>query len=323
MSESIDDHHHNHCQDGHNRTHAPVTAGKMGLAVALTLGFVLLEAGFGFFAHSLALLSDAGHNLADAAALGFSWYALWIARKPSHSGMTFGYHRVGILAALGNSSSLVVIALAIFWQAALRLRHPQPAHGWMMVAVAAVAVVLNFTIGSWLHSGSHHDLNVRSARLHMLGDAISAIGVVLAGLVVALTGATVADPIISFLIAGLILISSWGVLKESVNVLLEGTPAGIDMQTVEKDIAAVEGVRGVHDLHVWTVGPGVIAASLHIVVEEETIRAGQRVSQNVSAQLQTRHRINHATVQVELSGDCSDGMYCCIEPHEVHVGHSH
>jgi cobalt-zinc-cadmium efflux system protein len=248
---------------------------------------------------------------------------LWIARKPSHARMTFGYHRVGILAALVNASSLVVIALLIFWEAIARLRHPEPAHGWVMVGVAAVAVALNFTIGSWLHAGSHHDLNVRSARLHMLGDAISAIGVVVAGLVVATTGATIADPIISFLIGGLILVSSWGVLCESVNVLLEGTPAGIDMKIVEADIAAVQGVRGVHDLHVWTVGPGVIAASLHIVVEEETIAAGQRVLRSVSAQLQAKHRINHATVQVEVSGDCGDGMYCCIEPHEMHVGHSH
>jgi cobalt-zinc-cadmium efflux system protein len=295
----------------------------MGLAVGLTLGFVAIEAVSGLFAHSLALLSDAGHNFADAAALGFSWYALWIARKPSHSGMTFGYHRVGILAALVNASSLVVIALLIFWQATGRIRHPQPAHGWVMVGVAAVAVALNFTIGSWLHAGSHHDLNIRSARLHMLGDAISAIGVVIAGLVVATTGATIADPIISFLIAGLILVSSWGVLRESVNVLLEGTPTGIDMRSVEQDISAVPGVCGVHDLHVWTVGPGVIAASLHIVVEEQTIIAGQRVLRAVSSQLQSRHRINHSTVQVEVAGACSDGMYCSIEPHEVHLGHSH
>ena len=313
------EHEHHHC----DHDHAPVSTGKMGLAVALTLGFVILEASFGVFAKSLALLSDAGHNLADAAALGFSWYALWIARKPAHSRMTFGYHRVGILAALINASSLAVIALLIFWEAAQRLRHPEPAHGWIMVGVAAVAVVLNFTIGSWLHAGSHHDLNVRSARLHMLGDAISAIGVVIAGLVVATTGASIADPIISFLIAGLILFSSWGVLRESVNVLLEGTPQGIDMQTVEREIAAVPGVCGVHDLHVWTVGPGVIAASLHIVVEEETIAAGQRVLRAVSAQLQAKHRINHSTVQVELAGDCEDDMYCCIEPHEVHIGHSH
>ena len=316
-------HDHGNCGHDHRHGHAAVTSTNMAWAVALTMGFVILEATTGCFAHSLALLSDAGHNFADAAALGFSWYALWIARKPSHSRMTFGYHRVGILAALVNASSLVVIALLIFWQAIDRIRHPEPAHGWIMVAVAAVAVALNFTIGSWLHAGSHHDLNVRSARLHMLGDAISAIGVVLAGLVVATTGATIADPIISLLIGGLILASSGGVLRESLNVLLEGTPVGIDMQIVERDIAAVPGVRGVHDLHVWTVGAGVIAASVHIVVDEETIKGGQRVLRSVAAELQARHRINHSTVQVELEGECDDGMYCCIEPHEVHVGHGH
>jgi cobalt-zinc-cadmium efflux system protein len=308
-------HHHSHHDTGAcNHDHAAVSTTKMAWAVGLTFGFVILETLAGLIAHSLALLSDAGHNLADAAALGFSWYALWIAKKPSHARMTFGYHRVGILAALVNASSLVVIALLIAWEAAGRLRHPEQPHGWIMVAVAAAAVALNFTIGSWLHAGSHHDLNVRSARLHMLGDAISAIGVVIAGLVVATTGAMMADPIISLLIAGLILVSSWGVLRESVNVLLEGTPAGLDMSCVEKDISAVPGVRGVHDLHVWTVGPGVIAASVHVLVEEETIAGGQRVLQTIAAELASRHRINHSTVQVEVEGVCADGMYCCIEP---------
>jgi cobalt-zinc-cadmium efflux system protein len=307
----------------HDHTHPAVTANRMALAVGLTLGFVILEAGAGLFAKSLALLSDAGHNFADAAALGFSWYALWIARKPSHARMTFGYHRVGILAALVNAASLVVIATAILFEGIIRLRYPQAAHGWVMVGVAAVAVAMNFTIGSWLHAGSHHDLNVRSARLHMMGDAISAIGVVLAGLVVAMSGATIADPIISFIIAGLILVSCWGVLRESVTVLLEGTPAGMNMQTVERDISAVPGVRGVHDLHVWTVGAGVIAASVHIVVDEETILGGQRVLRSVALALQSRHRINHSTIQVEVEAQCADGMYCCIEPGEAHAGHRH
>jgi cobalt-zinc-cadmium efflux system protein len=290
----------------------------MGLAVALTTGFVLLEAIAGLWAHSLALLSDAGHNFADAAALGFSWYALWIARKPSHARMTFGYHRVGILAALVNASSLGVIAVLIFIQAVQRLRHPEPAHGWVMAGVAAVAMVMNFTIGSWLHGHSHDDLNVRSARIHMLGDAISAIGVVVAGVIVAVTGMSIADPIVSFLIGGLILHSSWDVLLESVNVLLEGTPRGIDMAGVQKDIAAVTGVRGLHDLHVWTVGPGVIAASVHILVEPQSISDGQRVLQSVAQQLKSHHRINHATVQVEVEGWCEDEMYCSIQPGEAH-----
>ncbi len=291
----------------------------MGLAVGLTLAFVVIEGIAGAFAKSLALLSDAGHNFADAAALGLSCYALWIAKKPSHARMTFGYHRVGILAALVNAVSLVGIALLIVWQAIGRLSHPEPVHGWLMISVAAVAVVLNFTIGSWLHAG--HDLNIRSARLHMLGDAISAVGVVIAGVIVATTGLAAADPIVSFLIAGLILLSSWGVLKESVNVLLEGTPVGMDMSAVEKNVSAVEGVVGVHDLHVWTVGPGVIAACLHVMVEEQTVRSGQQVIRAVAAELAKSHRINHATVQIEVEGHAADDMFCCIEP-EV-VGHQH
>jgi cobalt-zinc-cadmium efflux system protein len=318
----LNDHTHDHSSHGEH-DHAPASLGKLRWAVGLTLAFVAIEAVAGAFAHSLALLSDAGHNFADAAALGFSWYALSIARKPAHSGMTYGYHRVGILAALVNAVSLVVIALLIFWEAASRFRHPEAAHGVVMIVVAAVAVAINLTIGIWLHAGAKHDLNVRSAYLHMMGDAISAIGVVIAGVVITLGGSTMADPIVSLLIGAMILYSSWGVLKESVNVLLEGTPAGMDMATVERDIAAVPGVRGVHDLHVWTVGPGVIAASVHVLVDEQTIRQGQQVLKAVVAELRHHHGINHTTVQVEVEGHASDDMYCCIEPGAIHVGHHH
>lgn len=317
-------HHHAHDAESHGtHDHAQASLGKLRLAVGLTLVFVAIEAIAGAFAHSLALLSDAGHNFTDAAALGFSWYALAIVRKPAHSGMTYGYHRVGILAALVNAVSLVAIALLIFWEAANRFRNPESAHGTVMIVVAAAAVIVNLTIGIWLHSGAKHDLNVRSAYLHMMGDAISAVGVVIAGIIITLGDSTIADPIVSLLIGAMILYSSWGVLKESVNVLLEGTPAGMDMSAVERDIAAVSGVRGVHDLHVWTVGPGVIAASVHILVEEQTIRQGQQVLKAVVAELRHHHAINHTTVQVEVEGHASDDMYCCIEPDATHVGHHH
>jgi cobalt-zinc-cadmium efflux system protein len=295
----------------------------MAWAVGLTAAFVMIEATAGLLSHSLALVGDAGHNLADAAALGFSWYALWIARKPSHAGMTFGYHRVGILAALVNAVSLVLIAGGIGYGAIERFRHPEPAHGWAMAGVASVAVVLNFTIGSWLHAGSHHDLNVRSARLHMLGDAFSAIGVLVAGLIVATTGASVADPIVSILIAALILVSSWGVLKESVAILLEAAPVGTDMAAVERDLTAVPGVDGVHDLHVWTVGPGVVAACVHVKTACVSVEAGRQVLRAVADGLR-RHGINHTTVQVDP--DCCGGaadLYCRMKPAMSHIGHGH
>jgi cobalt-zinc-cadmium efflux system protein len=313
---------------GHHHSHAnpaTVSSSKMGFAVALTVAFVVGETIAGAFAHSLALLSDAGHNFADAAALGFSWYALWIARKPAHQGMTYGYHRVGIFAALINAASLVVIALLIFWEAIDRLRRPEPVHGWLMIIVATVAIVVNLVIGMWLHAGAKHDLNVRSAYLHMIGDAVSAFGVVVAGVIVVMTGWHLADPIVSFLIAGLILWSSWGVLKESVFVLLEATPAGMDMCAVEKCIGTVPGVRGVHDLHVWTIGPGAVACSCHILVAEQSIRDGQQILKAVVEELTHHHGINHATVQVEVEGHESNEMYCCIEPaaHAEHAGHHH
>jgi len=282
----------------------------MGMAVALTLLFVVVEAGFGWFAHSLALLSDAGHNLADAAALGFSWYALWIAHKPSHEGMTFGYHRVGIFAALANAVSLVLIACLIAWEAIARIRAPQVADGPVMIVVAVAAIVVNLVIGLWLHKGSKDDLNIRSAYLHMIGDAISAFGVVIAGVLVWSMHNPLADPAVSLLIAGLILYSSYGVLRESTTVLLEGTPTGIEMPAVIAAIKDVGGVLDVHDLHVWMVGPGVVACSCHIVVAEQSVREGQQVLRAVVCAIEERFRITHTTVQVEVEGCEANEMYC-------------
>ena len=282
----------------------------MGAAVTLTLAFVIVEALFGWFAHSLALLSDAGHNLADAAALGFSWYALWIANKPSHQGMTFGYHRVGVFAALANALSLVLIAALIGWEAIARIRQPEAANGVVMIGVAAAAIVVNLMIGLWLHSGSKNDLNIRSAYLHMLGDAVSAFGVVIAGVLVAATNTRLADPVVSLLIAVLILYSSYGVLIESATVLLEGTPAGLDMTAVIGAIKSVGGVLDVHDLHVWMVGPGVVACSCHIVVNEQSVREGQQVLRAVVHDIEHRFHITHTTVQVEVEGCDATDMYC-------------
>ena len=182
-------HEHDH-PHAHAHAHAaPAVAGHtLATAVALTVAFVVVEALFGWFGNSLALLSDAGHNLADAAALGFSWYALRLAEKPSHERMTYGYHRMGVLAAFANAGSLVVIALVIAWEAIARLRHPEAASAGVMIGVAAAAMVLNALIGFWLHGGASHDLNLRSAYMHMVGDAVSAAGVLVAGAVVLWTG---------------------------------------------------------------------------------------------------------------------------------------
>jgi cobalt-zinc-cadmium efflux system protein len=271
---------------------------------------VFAEALCGWLGHSLALLSDAGHNLADAAALGLSWYALWMAGKPSHEGMTFGYHRVGVFAAFVNAVSLVVIALWIGWEAIVRIRHPEPASGGLMIGVAAAAVVVNLVIGLRLHRGAKHDLNIRSAYLHMMGDTVSAFGVLIAGVLVTVTHSALADPTVSLLIAGLILYSSYAVLRESATVLLEGTPVGMDMPAVIDAIKGVAGVLDVHDLHVWMVGPGIVACSCHIVVAEQSVREGQQVLRAVVHDIEHRFHITHTTVQVEVEGCEADDMYC-------------
>src|SRR6266571_9433938 len=243
-----------HAHDHRAGRAASTSPQTLRAAMALTLFFVIGEAIAGWMGHSLALLSDAGHNLADAAALCLSWYALSIARKPSHHGMTYGYHRVGVVVALVNAASLVAIGAWIVWEALARLRAPEPADSRLMIGVALVAIAVNVFIGLRLHAGSKHDLNVRSAYVHMMGDAVSALGVIIAGVIVAVTSTPAADPIVSLLIAGLILWSSYGVFNDSTTVLLEGTPAGTNMPALIDTIKSVAGVLDVHDLHVWMVG---------------------------------------------------------------------
>jgi cobalt-zinc-cadmium efflux system protein len=279
-------------------------------AVAVTVAFVLAEAAAGWVGRSLALLSDAGHNLTDAAALGLSGYALIIARRPSSAGMTFGYHRVAIVAALVNALSLVGIALWIAWEAIARLRNPEPVDSRLMIGVALIAIVVNTAISVRLQEGSKHDLNVRSAYLHMVGDALSALGVVIAGVIVAITGSSVADPLVSLVIAAFILWSSYGVGRDSATVLLEGTPPGTDMPGVIAAIRSVAGVLDVHDLHVWMVGPGVVACSCHVVVAEQSVRQGQLVVRGVVYVLEHSFHITHTTVQVEVEGCEAYDMHC-------------
>jgi len=299
---------------GHNHDHgSSMTGRRLLLSVIITVAFVISEAVAGYFSNSLALLSDAGHNFADALALVLSFYGLWIAQRPSSAKRTFGYHRVGILTALVNAVALVVIALLIFWEAISRLRQPEPVHSTPMIVVSLLAVLMNTVISLWLRKAAKSDLNVRSAFMHMVGDGVSAVGVVIAGIVVAFTGASIADPVVSLLIGLLILWSSWAILKESVNVLLEGIPEGMEMETVERTIGTVAGVLAVHDLHVWTVGSGMVCCSCHISVEEQSVRSGENVLRAVAEKLEHEFGISHSTIQVEVEGCEPNDMYCIMK----------
>ena len=302
-----------------SHSHAGTISSKqLWVATILTFAFCLGEAAVGYFSNSLALMADAGHNFADALALALSAFAIWMATKPADSQRTFGYHRVGILAALVNAVGLVVMAGAIFWEALLRLKTPEAVQSGPMIWVALLAIILNSGIAWWLSRAAKEDLNIRGAYLHMLGDAAASFGVVIAGIVIAFTGAYIADPIVSMVFAGLVLWSSWSILSESIHVLLEATPVGLDLAKVEQAIRGVAGVLDAHDLHVWTVSSGLIAGSCHIVVADQTVSHGQRILQNVAHMLEHDFKINHCTIQVEAE-DCGGHEHAA---HSTH-GHAH
>ncbi|HLO01233.1 MAG TPA: cation diffusion facilitator family transporter [Pyrinomonadaceae bacterium] len=310
---------------GHGHDHSKLIGRRLLLAVIITVAFVIGESAAGYFSNSLALLSDAGHNFADAFALVLSWYGLWISRRPSSARRTYGQHRVGILVALVNAVVLVLIALLILWEAVSRFRQPEPVQSAPMIVVALIAILLNTVISLWLRHAARDDLNVRSAYMHMLSDVVAAAGVVVAGLVVAFTGSLLADPFVSVLISIFILWSSWGILKESVNVLLEGVPQGVEMEAVEQTINAVDGVLAVHDLHVWTVGAAMICCSCHISVEEQSVRSGENVLRAVAEELENKFGISHSTIQVEVEGCEPNDMFCImkIARNAAGKGHGH
>ena len=311
-------------------THGATSGRLLWISLGLTIAFVAVELFCGLRAHSLALVSDAGHNASDALALGLAAYAVWVARRPAGPGNTFGYHRVAILTAWFNAAVLIVIAIAILGGAWGAFLHPQPhIQAGLMMGVAAVALLMNTVIAYWLRGDSHHSMNARAAYVHMAGDALSSLGVLIAGAVVHYTGWAFADPIVSVLIALFILYSSWEIIIDATNVLLEGTPKGLDIGDLVAAIRSIACVNDVHDLHVWTVGDGIIFLSCHIVLPEGfTVIQSSTVVSAVNHKLQGDFSIGHATIQAEI-GDCNgcnmdpEELFCFLESHSSGCGHDH
>ena len=269
----------------------------------------MLEAFAGVFAHSLALISDAGHNFADAFALILAFGAAKIAESPSTPNRSFGYHRATILAALVNALSLVLISLYIFWEAYRRLGTTETVNSQLMVGVAFVALVLNGAITFFLRN-SKEDLNVRSAYVHMLGDALASIGVIVGGLIILFTGFYWIDSLVSIIIGFFILYSSWGILREATDILLEAAPKGLSIAEVEHSIKDVSGVLAVHDLHVWTISSSMLACSCHVAVSRKTVEDGQQIVKEIVVELANRFHIEHTTIQVEVEGSDPNELYC-------------
>jgi cobalt-zinc-cadmium efflux system protein len=299
------DHHHEHGH-GHDHSHhdhshhdhlREVSRKRLIVVLALTSTFMVVEFVGGWLANSLALMADAGHMLNDVAALALTYFALWISRRPATPARTYGYLRMEILAALVNGATLMVIAAVIFWQAYLRFRQPPEVEGALMLAVATGGLIVNIIAAFMLHSASSHNLNMRGAYLHVLGDLLGSVGAISAALVILLTGWYLADPIISVVVAALILVGAWRLVRESVDILLEAVPGHIDIGAVHDSIRSLDGVDEVHDLHVWTLTSGFLAMSGHAVIRDPG--RYKEILGQIHELMHDRFGISHVTVQVE------------------------
>ncbi len=258
---------------------------------------MVVEFAGGWMANSLALMADAGHMLSDVAALGLSLFAISMAERPPSRGKSYGWLRLEILAALANGLTLAVISIAIFWQAWVRFRAPPGVEGGIMLGVAVAGLLVNIVAALILHRSSGHSLNMRGAYLHVLGDMLGSIGAIVAAVVIMSTGWLTADPLISCLVGGLILLGGWRLVRESVDILLEGTPPDIDLAAVRVAIAGVQGVEGVDDLHVWTLTSGVIAMSGHAQITD--LNDYKRILTDIHRRMHEDFGISHVTVQLD------------------------
>ena len=299
----------------HLREASKQTSVRLSLSLFLTLAFVVIEAGAGIFANSLALLTDAAHNLTDVIALGLTWLAVRITTQPANAQKTYGYHRAGILVALLNSTTLVWISLGIFYEAYRRFVNPPEVQSGILIAVGLLAVVINLVTALLVHRGSQSDLNLRSAFVHLMGDVLSTIGAVIAGIIIYFTHANWLDPLVSVLIGFLIVYNAWGILRDAIDILLEATPRDVDVQSLVKDIAQVEGVLGVHDIHVWSLTQSLRTMSAHILTDDLHISAGAEIQREITEVLHHRYNIAHATLQLECVDCFPDSLYCDLNGH--------
>jgi cobalt-zinc-cadmium efflux system protein len=296
---------------------------RIQIALGLTAAIFVAEVAGGLGSNSLALLTDAGHVLVDLIALGLTWFGLWQADRPSSGRMTFGYHRVGIVVAVVNSLTVIGAAMVIFYEAWRRLSAPEPVKSGLMLSVALVGLVVNLGV-VFLLAGQHAgSLNVRSAFLHVAGDALASLAVVLGGFVILFTSWYWVDPALSVVIAGVILFGAWRILRESTAIFIEASPAHVDVENLVGAMKQVSGVLEVHDLHVWSIAPGLHALSCHMLVDDDRLSRTCHILEHVNELLERRYHIAHSTIQLE-SAECDpNALYCTLspeaEPHHAHA----
>ena len=293
--------------------HTLSTEQRFILSLTLTGAIFLAEVVGGLWTGSLALLSDAAHVFMDIFALGMSYGALRLAALPPDDRHTYGFHRLQVLAALANGATLLLVAFEIFREAWERFRNPAPVLAGPMLIVAVVGLAVNLIVALVLREHDHHDLNVRSAFLHVLGDALASLGVIGAGVVILFTGWTVIDPLVSAAVGVILLLGSGRVLRESLHILAEGMPEGLKASQVAEAMRGVAGVVEVHDLHVWTVAPGYVALSAHVVLADQALSQTQEVMAGLKRALADEFGIEHTTIQFECES-CGQGAVVCVRP---------
>jgi len=292
------------------------TSRVLRVSLGVTAGYIVLLVIAGIRAHSLALLSEAGHNLTDFVALLLSLVAVYLQSRPPSATHTYGYHRAGVLAALVNAATLVIISFLIFYEGVKRILQPQPVHAGTMMWVAAAGVVMNGAIALMLVR-TNRDVNIRSALLHEIGDTISTAAVIGGGWAILATGQSWIDPALSFGIGALILWSSFGIMRETLNILLEGTPRGMKLDRLEAMIRQIDGVNDVHDLHVWSIGSETSALSCHISIADIPPSVSERILKDVKERLNHDFSISHTTIQFEHAV-CEVAHGCVIPVQEEH-----
>ncbi|HEX9960313.1 MAG TPA: cation diffusion facilitator family transporter [Pyrinomonadaceae bacterium] len=279
------------------------------IALGLTFAYMLAEAVGGWLVNSLALLADAGHMLTDVAALSLTLAAVWFASRPATAKKTFGYYRLEILAAFVNGVALVLISLFVIYEAYQRWSSPPEIKGGALTVIAAGGLLINIVCAWLLHGDHRHDLNLRGAWLHIIGDALGSVAAIVAGVLIIAFGWFWADAVCSVLISLIIVFSAWNLIRESVNVLLEGTPAHINLAAVEDAILETEGVDGIHDLHIWTIASGIEALSAHVRHDEKTVQT--ELLKNLRQRLHEKFGIDHLTIQMETPDFEEENVHFC------------
>ena len=314
--------HSAHAHGVHNaHAHGAHNAKLLWYSVVATGIYMLLTLVAGIRAHSLALLSEAGHNVTDLLALGLSWVAVLIQMRPPDANKTFGYHRAGVLAAFLNALTLIAVALYIFFEAIRRLRTPVEVQAPLMIWVAGIGVVMNGAI-AWFLIRASSDINIRSAFIHQMGDTLSTAAVIIGGGVIWWTGQPWIDPALSIAIGLLILWSSWGIIRETLNILLEGIPHGMSMEKIVAGIRSVPGVNDVHDVHVWSIGSDTPALCCHIGIEDIPPSESEAILRNVKQVLAARFNIHHTTIQFEnVACEIAHGCVISVGTHTHHHTH--